>query len=271
MAGVTAYVPCRADVESSVPARSSRMNGLFRFSEAVRRDPAIDAWLAGQAPELGAIARRWFARMRNCGRDVREVMHDGCPTACVQDAAFGYVGVFTAHANVGFFRGAELQDPRGLLQGSGKRMRHVKVKPGIDVDPAALDALIRAAYADIKRRPAPEQSVGIASSLHSGRGRRGAAQEGDEADDAARRRLSELGFPCPRTRRANIEARDDVALLLFVHDRRVARHLAQKRSKGDFSRLHHIGGYARAEAVFEVDVSRGWPFLLWRPGGPTRG
>jgi len=77
----------------------------------------------------------------------------------------------------------------------------------------------------------------------------------------------ELGFPCPSTRRANIEARDDVALLLFVEDRRVVRHLAHKRGKGDFSRLHHPGGYAKSEAVFEVDRSRGWPFLVWRPSG----
>ena len=142
------------------------MNGLFRLPEAIERNPAIDVWLAKQASELGAIARRWFVRMRECGSDVHEVMHDGCPTACVQDAAFGYVGVFTAHANVGFFHGAELEDPTGLLEGSGKRMRHVKVRPGVDVDAGALDALIRAAYADIKRRLAMQQSVGIRSSRH---------------------------------------------------------------------------------------------------------
>jgi hypothetical protein len=140
------------------------MNRLFRLPEAARRDPAIDAWLAKQAPTLGAIARTWFLRMRSCGNDVREIMHDGCPTACVQDAAFGYVGVYTAHANVGFFHGAEVEDPKGLLQGSGRRMRHVKLKPGADVDPGALDALIRAAYADIKRRLALEPTVGLASS-----------------------------------------------------------------------------------------------------------
>ena len=141
------------------------MSSLFRFPKALKQDPAIDAWLAKQVPELGAIARTWFLRMRACGSDVHEIMHDGCPTACAQDAAFGYVAVFTAHANVGFFYGAELEDPTGLLQGSGKRMRHVKVKPGVDPDDGSLDALIRAAYADIKRRLALEQSVGRTVSL----------------------------------------------------------------------------------------------------------
>jgi hypothetical protein len=59
--------------------------------------------------ELGAIARHWFTLMRSCGEDVREVLHDGAPTACVADAAFAYVNAFKAHVNVGFFRGAELE------------------------------------------------------------------------------------------------------------------------------------------------------------------
>jgi hypothetical protein len=121
---------------------------------AVQRDPAIDIWLAEQAPELGAIATTFFRQMRACGDDVRELMHDGCPVACVGDAPFGYVNVFKAHVNVGFFYGADLDDPQGLLEGTGRRMRHVKVKPGADadVDAAALSALIAAAYADIKSR-----------------------------------------------------------------------------------------------------------------------
>jgi len=128
------------------------MKGILRFSGAVERDPAIDVWLNQQAPELGAIAQTWFARMRDCGPDVRELMHDGYPTACVGDAPFGYVGVFRAHVNVGFFHGAELPDSMSLLEGSGKRMRHVKIRPGSGPNVASLGALISAAYGDIKAR-----------------------------------------------------------------------------------------------------------------------
>jgi hypothetical protein len=102
--------------------------------------------------ELGEIARRWFGVMRGCGDDVRELLHDGCPTVCIEDAPFGYVGAYSAHVSVGFFRGAALRDPNGLLQGSGKFMRHVKLKSAGDVDPAALQQLIEAAYADMKKR-----------------------------------------------------------------------------------------------------------------------
>jgi hypothetical protein len=125
---------------------------LLRFDGSVKRDPAIEVWMREHSGALGAIARRWFEVMRACGDDVRELLHDGHPTACIGDAAFGYVNAFTAHVNVGFFRGAEIADPHGLLEGTGKFMRHVKLRPDRDVDAAALKTLIDTAYVDMKRR-----------------------------------------------------------------------------------------------------------------------
>jgi hypothetical protein len=125
---------------------------LFRLKGAVARDPAIDGWMKAHTGELGAIAQKWFEVMRKCGDEVRELLHDGCPTACLGDAAFGYVNVFTSHISVGFFQGASLPDPARLLQGSGKFMRHAKVKPGTATNVAALNRLIEAAYSDIKAR-----------------------------------------------------------------------------------------------------------------------
>jgi hypothetical protein len=127
-------------------------NEFLLFNGAVERDPAIDAWIKSHAGELGAIAQQWFAVMRKCGDEVRELLHDGCPTACLGDAPFGYVNVFTSHVNVGFFHGASLPDPARLLQGTGKYMRHVKLTPGTPTNAAALSSLIENAYADIKSR-----------------------------------------------------------------------------------------------------------------------
>jgi hypothetical protein len=128
------------------------MSRLLRFPASVKRDPAIEIWMREHPGELGAIARRWFNVMRDCGDDVRELLHDGHPTACVADAAFAYVNAFQAHVNVGFFRGAEIADPDGLLQGAGKFMRHVKLRPESEVDAAGLSRLIKTAYADMTRR-----------------------------------------------------------------------------------------------------------------------
>jgi hypothetical protein len=125
---------------------------LLRFNGAVERDPAIDAWMIDHAGELGSIAHQWFEVMRKCGDEVRELLHDGHPTACLGDVPFGYVNVFTAHVNVGFFQGAALPDPGRLLQGNGKFMRHVKLRPGMPTNAAALTTLIETAYADIKAR-----------------------------------------------------------------------------------------------------------------------
>ena len=128
------------------------MKDILRLSGSVELDPAVDIWFKDGPVELRSIAQKWFVQMRQCGDDVRELMHDGCPVACVEDAPFGYVNSFKTHVNVGFFHGAVLEDPAGLLQGTGKRMRHVKLKPDREVSAAALSDLIDAAYLDIKVR-----------------------------------------------------------------------------------------------------------------------
>jgi hypothetical protein len=132
---------------------------LLRFPSSVKRDPAIEIWMQEHSGELGIIAQRWFEVMRACGADVRELLHDGHPTACVGDAAFAYVNAFKAHVNVGFFLGAEIADPDGLLEGTGKFMRHVKLRPERDVDARALLQLIDTAYADIRWRTKADQHL----------------------------------------------------------------------------------------------------------------
>jgi hypothetical protein len=122
------------------------MDPIFRLPDAEKRDAVIEAWLSGPSDPLADLARPWFTKLRACGEDVRELMHDGCPTVCVEDAAFAYVNLFKAHVNVGFYYGAELLDPKRLLEGSGKRMRHVKLRPGHKFDAQALSSLIDAAY-----------------------------------------------------------------------------------------------------------------------------
>ena len=151
-----------SDIENEVEMSSSERvweanefqsrTRLMRFPSSVKRDPAIEMWMHKHSGQLGALARRWFEVMRACGEDVRELLHDGHPTACVADAAFGYVNVFKRHVNVGFFRGAEIADPHRILEGNGKFMRHVKLRPDEDVDATALRQLIETAFADMKRR-----------------------------------------------------------------------------------------------------------------------
>jgi len=128
------------------------LNRLFHFESAVKRDAQVDAWFAERGGPLGTTARRWFELLRGAGDDVCERLHHGHPSACVGTAAFAYVNAFTAHVNVGFFHGAELDDPAGLLEGSGRFMRHVKLYPDSSVDEEALEQLIHEAYRDMRFR-----------------------------------------------------------------------------------------------------------------------
>ena len=132
------------------------MRPLFRLTDTARRHPAVARWLDDHHGPLGIVARGWFEALRACGDDVTETLHDGQPTVCVDGAAFAYVDAFRNHVNVGFFHGAALLDPAGLLEGTGKYMRHVKLKPDSVVDSSALSVLIDAAYEDVKARLAEQ-------------------------------------------------------------------------------------------------------------------
>ena len=145
-------LPAIPAIYADAGSPEAMMNELLRLNDTVRRDPKIERWFFDHADPLRLVVRPWLERMRALGPDVREVLHDGCPVVCVGDAPFGYVNAFKAHASVGFFYGAMLNDPAHLLEGEGKRMRHMKLHPGKDLDIEALNGLIDAAYDDIRRR-----------------------------------------------------------------------------------------------------------------------
>ena len=128
------------------------MNELFRFDNAVDHSEEVDEWFAGQPYELYALAREWFTELRQCGENTNELLHDGCPQACVDDAAFAYVNVFKNHVNVGFYLGAFLKDPESLLEGSGKRMRHIKLTPNTTINKKAVRQLIKQAYNAVRKQ-----------------------------------------------------------------------------------------------------------------------
>jgi hypothetical protein len=129
------------------------VQGLFLFPEASRRAPGVAAWFAVGEP-MRDLVQPWFERLRSCGEDVLELIHDGRPTACAGDAAFAYVDAFRSHASIGFFFGAALEDPGGLLEGAGVSMRHVKLRWGRPIDRQGLERLIALAYADVRMRRA---------------------------------------------------------------------------------------------------------------------
>ena len=86
---------------------------------------------------------------------VRDIVNRSAPKAASsikwsqpvfeQDGPFCYIRAFKNHVNFGFWRGAELPDPAGLLQGGGEKMRHIKLSSTADIAPEAFAALIESA------------------------------------------------------------------------------------------------------------------------------
>lgn len=64
-----------------------------------------------------------------------------------QDGPFAYLKAFSTTVNFGFWRGADLSDPDGLLEGTGDRMRHVKIRSAEDVDKSRFAAWVKEAVA----------------------------------------------------------------------------------------------------------------------------
>ena len=92
---------------------------LLRLDGAKESDAAIATWMEVHEGELGAIARKWFGVMRGCGDEVRELLHDGWAVVCLGDVPFAYVGVFTGHVNVAFYKARGFRIRRGCCRAVG--------------------------------------------------------------------------------------------------------------------------------------------------------
>jgi len=128
------------------------MTPLLKFTGNDIQAIDFEPWLEQKPEALQPLARTWFEAIKQCGEDVDGIFHDNYPIGCVDEAPFAYVNVYTAHVNVGFFYGSELPDPHGLLEGTGKRMRHVKLRAAVEIPNEQIRELITHSYQDIKAR-----------------------------------------------------------------------------------------------------------------------
>jgi len=64
---------------------------------------------------------------------------------------YAYIGFHRSHLNLGFYHGASLRDPSGLLEGTGKSLRHVKIGEMARAKSRAIKALLIGAISDRKR------------------------------------------------------------------------------------------------------------------------
>lgn len=116
--------------------------------------------LKGARPELRAICRSLRGTIASLHEGFVEIVWPrqriasfGVGPRKMTDH-YAYIGVQGAHVNLGFYHGASLTDRDGLLEGTGKKLRHVKLTSLSDAKRAAVTALLRQAIAESKRRGA---------------------------------------------------------------------------------------------------------------------
>lgn len=104
----------------------------------------VDAYIAG--------LEDWQAEIVS---GVRQVLNEAAPDAdeaikwaqpvYSSSGPFAYIKAFKNSVNFGFWRGVDLKDPKGLLQGSGDKMRHIKLTSTDDIDAGAFSDFINQA------------------------------------------------------------------------------------------------------------------------------
>ena len=108
------------------------------------RGVTVDAYIAGLSPEFRAIAERLAGIVHAVVPKATSSIKWGQPVF-EHGGPMIWMKAFTKHFGLGFWRGAELPDPQGILEGDGDRMRHVKLRAPADIDERAVKALVRAA------------------------------------------------------------------------------------------------------------------------------
>ena len=155
---------------ASAPAKAT--GAKRRATSGAARPPRtsaspIDRFLKSYPPPVQDLARRARALVRRSLGALPKLDEtvDRSARMIAYGSGAGYAGMVCtiipsrAEVKLGFYRGAELPDPRGLLEGAGKLHRHVRLRSPVDVKRRGLEALLKAALAAWRRRQAePERT-----------------------------------------------------------------------------------------------------------------
>jgi hypothetical protein len=111
---------------------------------------SFEAILTTANPEVADLARKAKALILMVMPDVVEVVWEKQRIAGYgvgpkkMSEQFCYIALFKNHINLGFYYGADLDDPAGLMQGTGKSLRHIKISDPNKLDDPALQTLLKA-------------------------------------------------------------------------------------------------------------------------------
>ena len=106
---------------------------------------SFDLYLDDQPPKNKAIIKALRAFVKRTAPKLTEAVKWGNGCWVKGKAPIAYVYSDKDHVQFGFVHGSSLDDPKGLLQGKGQYVRHVKVRKVADIDEATLRAFLRQA------------------------------------------------------------------------------------------------------------------------------
>lgn len=106
---------------------------------------SFDLYLADQPPKNRAIIKALRAFVKRTAPKLEETVKWGNGCWVKGKAPVAYVYSDKGFVQFGFFRGAALEDKKGLLEGKGQYVRHIKVHSTAGIDRTAFAALLRQA------------------------------------------------------------------------------------------------------------------------------
>lgn len=105
------------------------------------------AWLDEVPDSESSLAAAVIAFVRTTVDEVAETMKWNNPCFVVDGSNCLYVAAQDGYVNLGFYEGAHLEDPTDLLEGTGKSMRHVKIRSAAALEDPELAELVSGAVA----------------------------------------------------------------------------------------------------------------------------
>ncbi len=104
-----------------------------------------DEYLAVKSPKLREVGERLRSLAKKAVPKVKEGINPWHVPIFESNGPFCYYMVGKNHITLGFIRGTSLPDPEGLLEGTGKNLRHVKIKAAADLRRPGLSQLLKSA------------------------------------------------------------------------------------------------------------------------------
>jgi hypothetical protein len=118
----------------------------------MKDNPTVDQWLEKLPPDLQRITRELIAIARKNMPGAQEFIYHDAVGYSINDSPFDRICYIApqkkGYINFGFFFGAGLPDPKKLLVGEGKRLRHIKIRSMEEAQNPALAKLIAATWKD---------------------------------------------------------------------------------------------------------------------------